>query len=50
MAALPPHTACDVHAVMEIIFVLFSATTLSLTHVVSFMCAGGFACLGVSNA
>lgn len=34
MASLPPH-AFHVRTVMEIIFVLFSATTLSLTHIVS---------------
>lgn len=50
VTSLPPHIAFDVDAVMEIIFVLFSATTLSLTHVVSSMCVGGFACLGVFNA
>lgn len=36
--ALPSHTAFDVGAVMEIIFVLFSATALPLTHVVYFSC------------
>lgn len=36
--ALLSHTAFDVGAVMEIMSVLFSETTLPLTHVVSFSC------------
>lgn len=37
VTSLSSHTAFDVDAVTEIIFVLFSATTLPLTHV-SFFC------------
>lgn len=38
MTSLSSYTAFDVDAVMEIIFVLFSVTTLPWTHVVSFFC------------
>lgn len=38
MTFLSSHTAFDIGAVMEIIFVLFSVTTLPWTHVVSFFC------------